>query len=700
MSRQPSFPMYAMALVLLLSSASAHAAETQWWVTNTPSDHVKAEASGVLVTPEGVLRPGPRTDRFPTDSLEVAWSMAVLADGSIAVGGDHGRVLRWNATQGWRVWARLGSGQVLALLADGDGAIVGTGPRGLVYRLSAKGDTTRLAETGERYIWGLAPAGKGAWYAATGTRGRLLRIADGQARTLLDIDEDNLVSLVADGQGGVYAGGDSHGRIVHVDANGVASTLYDAPESEIRSLARSSDGTVFAAALTNGAATDDASGDDGPQPSRATPSGGRSGIYRITPQGQASVWWVSPQPMVFSLLMDRDRLFATTGNRAAVYEVERAHRATQWAALAAGQVTAMVAGTKGERFAVTSNPVALVRFSSEVATGGTLTTSSFDAQRFSTFGRLRADVQGKVTFQTRTGNAEVADTTWTAWRALGAEGAIASPPGRFLQWRARFEDRDASIDEVAVSWREANQPPRVEDVSVAPQGQGFRDGDLMPRSESVTQSLSSGQKVAYSATMGVNKPLREMPLWARGLRTLQWRGTDPNGDALQYDVFLRSEPEGAWIRIGHELDASLLTWNTNTLNDGRYRVKVVATDAPGNAIGEGLTAESVSEPFRIDNTPPVIPSLEAIAIAAGVRVKGAAQDGQGRLARLDLATDDGDWRSVTPDGGLADQAELSFTVVLPDLEPGTHLISMRAVDEAGNAVTRAVQVAVPGARAK
>ena len=70
------------------------------------------------------------------------------------------------------------------------------------------------------------------------------------------------------------------------------------------------------------------------------------------------------------------------------------------------------------------------------------------------------------------------------------------------------------------------------------------------------------------------------------------------------------------------------------------------------------------------------------------------------LARLDLATDDGDWRTVSPDGGLADQAELSFTVVLTDLEAGTHLISMRAVDEAGNATTRAVQVTVPGARAK
>ena len=90
----------------------------------------------------------------------MVWCAVVLADGSVAVGGDKGRVMRWTEKSGWRVWARLGNGQVLSLAADGDGVVAGTGPRGIIYRVAANGDTARLASTGERYVWGLVSAGK------------------------------------------------------------------------------------------------------------------------------------------------------------------------------------------------------------------------------------------------------------------------------------------------------------------------------------------------------------------------------------------------------------------------------------------------------------------------------------------------------------------------------------------------------------
>src|SRR5205814_8604291 len=125
----------------------------------------------------------------------------------------------------------------------------GTGRRGLGDRIAAKGDTSRLAATGEGYVWGLGSAGHGAWIAATGTRGRLVRIEGGKSRTLLDTDESNLVSLVSDGKGGVVAGGDSKGRVYRLTAEGVASTLFDAGEDEVRALALGDGGAVWAAAL-------------------------------------------------------------------------------------------------------------------------------------------------------------------------------------------------------------------------------------------------------------------------------------------------------------------------------------------------------------------------------------------------------------------------------------------------------------------
>jgi hypothetical protein len=328
------------------------------------------------------------------------------------------------------------------------------------------------------------------------------------------------------------------------------------------------------------------------------------------------------------------------------------------------------------------------------AEGGELISTVLDAKRFAHFGRVRSVGAGARTISTRTGNGDTPDTTWSRWQPVSGDGAIASPPGRFLQWKLRLGSGDARVDEVTVSYRETNQPPRIEDLSVAPQGQSFKEGEMSARTESVTQTLAGGQKVEYSATIGGARPVREMPIWARGLRTLSWRGVDPNGDPLRYSVAVRAEPDGEWIEIAKNLEVSMLTWNTNTLGDGRYRVKVTASDAEGNAVGEALTAEAVSEPFSIDNTPPRVTSLDAAVRATGVELTGAAEDGEGWLQRLDLAIDDGAWHSLSPDGGLADSPKLSFKTVLKDLDPGPHLLSVRAVDAAGNAATRAVRVKV------
>ena len=692
----------AAAIVVLAMAGVAprvRAADTQWWTSNSPADYAKAEAHGVQVDAAGVLRAGLRTESFPTDSLGLAWCAVLLRDGSLAVGGDRGRVLRWSERGGWKVWARLGSGQVLSLAADGDGAVAGTGPRGLVYRIGAGGDTTRIASTGERYVWGLASAGKGSWYAATGTHGKLLRIAGGKSSVLLDTEESNFVSLVPDGNGGVFAGGDSRGRVYQVHADGTSRTLFDAPEDEIRALALGPDGVVWAAGLSVSAAIEDvAAAEDGPQPAKSAVAGGRAVLYRITPEGDGTAWWVASQPLVFALAFANGVLHAGTGNRAGVYAIERANGASLELAPSQGQITALVPGAPGVLYAVSSNPVAVWRLGPAAGEGGELLSSVQDARRFARFGRVRAVGSGSYSFSTRTGNSDATDTTWSRWQAVGSEGAIASPPGRFLQWKVRMGSAAARVDEVSVSYRETNHAPRVEDLTVAPQGQGFRDGDLSTRTESITQTLVGGQKVEYSATIGGSRALHEMPLWARGMRTLSWRGVDPNGDALRYRVAVRNDPGGDWIEIGKDLEVSVLTWNTNTLADGRYRVKVTASDVEGNAVGEALTAETVSEPFSIDNTPPQVTALEAKVEAVGVVVSGAAADGEGWLQRLDLSTDDGAWHSLAPDGGVSDAPRLLFHVTLKELAPGPHLVSVRAVDAAGNAATRAVRVTVPGGK--
>ena len=47
-------------------------------------------------------------------------------------------------------------------------------------------------------------------------------------------------------------------------------------------------------------------------------------------------------------------------------------------------------------------------------------------------------------------------------------------------------------------------------------------------------------------------------------------------------------------------------WDTTTVPNGTYFVKIVASDAPSNPAGTALTGELESVAFEVDNTPPVI----------------------------------------------------------------------------------------------
>ena len=690
-----------------LLATGTQASDTQWWILDSPSDYARSESRGIVVRSDGSLEPGPRAVSTPLDSLTVVWSAVVLKDGSVALAGDQGLILRWRPSEGVRPWARLAVGQVLSLAADGDGVVAGTGPEGLVYRVSAGGDTTLLARTGERYVWGLVRATGSAWYAATGSKGRLLRLEGGKARIVADTDESNLVSILADGRGGVFMGGDSKGRVYHARADGSLRTVFDASEDEIRALAFGPDDALYAAALSTPAMTEDDK-DAEPKPVESAPPGGRATIYRIVPDSSAMVWWVSPQPLVFALAGAGDVIggtrgvVAATGSRAAVYLIERAGGASQWLASPAGQVTALASGPGGQLYAATSNPAALWQLGPGRAPQGELLSMALDARRIARFGQLQWHGEaggGRVSLSTRSGNSDEPDSTWSPWAPVsdaGRGGTIHSLPARYLQWRIAFEGGRPRIESVETSWREQNQAPRTEDVLVSPQGQGFREGELQPHLDAITQNLPGGQRVEYSTPSAATpRQLRDLPMWARGLRTVQWRATDPNGDPLRFQIDVRPEPAGPWTLIAKDLEQASHTWDTSALPDGRYRLRVTASDAGGNAVGEELSTAAVSQPFTVDNTPPRVTALEARGEAGAVFVTGKAEDAASALQRVEVSLDEGPWRAVTPDGGFTDQLAHSFQARLGEVAPGEHSVSVRAVDLSGNSAVRAVRATVP-----
>jgi hypothetical protein len=165
---------------------------------------------------------------------------------------------------------------------------------------------------------------------------------------------------------------------------------------------------------------------------------------------------------------------------------------------------------------------------------------------------------------------------------------------------------------------------------------------------------------------------------------VKWQAKDPDGDALAFRVYYRPEGEAetAWREMTKEpVTGDAFAWETRGLPDGRYVVRVVASDDRANPEARSLAAARESDPVLVDHTPPTIADLRV----AGGRVTGTARDAASRIAHLACSIDGKEWKLVAPVDGLLDGPEERFAFKLPDgLEAGPHAIAVQAADAGGN----------------
>ena len=69
---------------------------------------------------------------------------------------------------------------------------------------------------------------------------------------------------------------------------------------------------------------------------------------------------------------------------------------------------------------------------------------------------------------------------------------------------------------------------------------------------------------------------------------------------------IRGDKETEWKLLKDKIAETLYLWDSTAFPDGDYRLRVTASDAPGNPPADALTTSMESDPFLIDNTPPSI----------------------------------------------------------------------------------------------
>ena len=170
---------------------------------------------------------------------------------------------------------------------------------------------------------------------------------------------------------------------------------------------------------------------------------------------------------------------------------------------------------------------------------------------------------------------------------------------------------------------------------------------------------------------------------AKGFVGARWLAVDPNGDSMVYKVEIRGVNETEWKLLKDKVTERYLSWDSTAWPDGEYRVRVTASDAPGNPPAEALTARMEGSPFWIDNTPPKVTAPVAARTGGKLQVKWHAADALNNIAKAEYSLDGGEWKVAAPVTRLSDAQELDYELTL-DAGAGEHTIAVRVEDEYGN----------------
>ena len=723
---------------LTLSALPARAGGPVVWELNSREELLKGEARGVSVTDTGALMLAPRfAQLFDTEQAYV-WSTAADAAGNVYLGTGHdGRIFRVSTEGKGALVYDAAELDVTALAVGRDGALyAGTSPDGKVYRVPAGAAAGAQAEVffdpPDKYIWSLAVMADGALAVGTGDAGKIYRVRAGGAKAeeslLVDINETHVMSLAVDGRGDLVAGTDPGGLVIRVNAQGKAFALFDAPLREIHSLASAPDGSIYVLALGEAAssarpqavsASSASSGqgsvssvamtvtDDGgaaqaaaaaaqpqaPARSRNELANARSAVFRVLADGGSDVLWSSPQVTAFSVApAPQGGVLIGTSDKGRIYHVTDDGRDTLLVQSSEDQISSLVVRGR-EVLAASSNQGKLFRLTAEAAGEGTYESPVRDARFSASWGRIWWRGRGAVELQTRTGNTERPDQTWSEWSApyRAAAGApVASPRARFIQWRAVLRSQAqgggaaaseaARVEGVSVAYLPRNVAPEVVQVTTLPVGVA-----LLP----AVQVQTDPNLEASGLDPALIAPVPQVPArraFQRGAIAVQWQAEDRNGDSLEYAVYYRALGETDFHLLRENLRDNFFTVDGAALGDGRYVFRVVATDAPDNSVGAALTGERTSEPVQIDNTPPVVRPSGSPSTGAGgkVSLSFTAEDANGMIRRADVSVDGGPWRAVFPEDGIADSPRETFALSLPLASAGEHIVALRVFDAGGN----------------
>lgn len=708
-----------------------------FWQAATQADFLRGDVDQLSIDEHGRVTLGPALTRVHDAAAPFVWTIASGPDGAWFLGtGNDGKVIRVDRDGHGSTFYDSPEMEVHALApAPNGGLYVGTSPDGRIYRVDAKGQAASFFDPDDKYIWSIVVDAAGNVFAGTGDKGTVYKITpDGKGQKFFASKTAHAVSLAFDHNRQLLVGTGAPGRVFRVDAAGKGFLLLDTTHQEIHSIRVDPKGVIYAAAQSGRSQSGDALPETPVVPPPVTPSipnvsteitsiavvdvggapqsGGSSpsdrrpnmtgAVFRVQPDGLWDELWSAKDDAPYDVSIEPDGgVLVATGARGKLFRLSGDPVSAVLLTRVPAQQATMIARAGDRTLIATANPGLLMSVSSTRATRGTFESDVKDARLVSTWGvvswRSLAPAGTSVQIFTRSGNTRTPDEAWSDWSGpyTNADGsAISSPKARYLQWRAVLNGTATAspvLTSLSSSYLPRNIRPQVETITVHPPGVVFQKPFSSGETEIAGLDEEAQDKRAQAGSATGGAPALGRRIVQRGLQTFQWKAGDDNNDELIYDVFYRREGDTSWRMLKADLRDTLLVWDTSSVPNGTYVLKVLASDRKSNPADLALAGELESSSFEIDNVSPTVQIGAVRRDGARFIVPADVRDTDSAVSKVEYSLDAQRWQPAFPRDGILDGRQEVFELRL-DADASGRTLVIRAVDALGNVGTGQVQV--------
>ena len=663
--------------VLILSQITVFGVVTRNYSSSRKGFYNNGTYNGIMLTEQGSLVLAPIIEKDGAIDGKFIWKIYPSADGSMyaAISGNGAELYKRNAGESdFNLFVKsTNESAFTSVISDDLGNIyAATGPYARIIKYDNAGNEIWSKNVDDTYIWDMKFDNNGNLYAAAGgNNARVLKITSaGNITEILKTDEQHAMSLYFDSKNNkLYVGTAGRGLVLAIDLatnleNPSSKTLYDTAQNEVYAITMDNIGNLYF-----GTATREPSYlilpsiIDGGKSADDSAKEFRNSLYKADTNGTVQRLFFLNQTLVFALSSDNDNnIYFITGDNADIYKINGNDGLLSYIGGLDNKILSTFSATKDGLYFAVSKTGEIYKMQNNNLSEGSFVSDTLDLRLLSKLGSLNAMTTvpegSDISFEVRTGNVARVDNTWSDFVPIAEDGKINVPDGRFMQFRVKMKTSNSEsvpvLSSMDFTYIENNLPPDV---------------------------LNGGLTTHYKQQNDSNETTKS-PQLEENETMIYWKGSDPNGDKLIYDLEYRLKGEKNYRKLANNLENSYFRFKSYLMPSGIYDFKITASDRHDNPIDLSKTKTLEVLNIKYDNDPPEIFDFAVNTEGNARKITFRVEDKLSFLKTVRYSEITEEWHYIIPDDKVLDSMSENFTILIEDENTGS--ITIEVLDTEGN----------------